>query len=564
MNVQIPYKKLVLASMITMLVACGSDNDDVTPPMNNAPVVVADFATVTVAEVVTIDVLANDTDADGDTLSIVSVDSDSAVINAGKIDFTAGATAGEVKFNYTITDGTDGTDEATGEVTVTVEAAVIPEPEVLAYVGSAACATCHSGKHETFAKTGHNFKIMKNPGNEQPAFPYTPETTITGAIDLLVDAEENNTLGAPTSYDEVTYTVGGYHWKMRWLDADGYIVTGKNVQYNIRNAAGELNIPDNHPTDADVMGDYKATEFDYKYSCGNCHTTGWKRTTDVAGGDTRNSDRQDDLPGMNGTFAEQGVQCESCHGAGSFHVKSPSKDNIVKIATARTTEDFLADDMGYGKAVTCAECHTRDGEKDYPSFVSHYNEAFPNGSKVGGRIISSSRLSKHHQTADEMLGVVPEDYGTYKAGDEIGPKSGMACSSCHDSHKSTVNQDSADGLHTGAVKACTDCHNASGLGEKEFAQNTHAASYHAAAVCTDCHMPKLAKSAVKTAPRQGGADVVFGDVKSHLFTIDLDPAAKQFTEDGKFQMPWATAEFTCGNCHADYSERALALPKIHK
>ena len=561
MNVQIPYTKLVLASMITMLVACGSDNDDVTPPMNNAPVVVADSATVTVAEVVTIDVLANDTDADGDTLSIVSVDSDSAVINAGKIDFTAGATAGEVKFNYTITDGTD---EATGEVTVTVEAAVIPEPEVLAYVGSAACATCHSGKHETFAKTGHNFKIMKNSGNEQPAFPYTPETTITGAIDLLVDAEENNTLGAPTSYDEVTYTVGGYHWKMRWLDADGYIVTGKNVQYNIRNAAGELNIPDNHPTDADVMGDYKATEFDYKYSCGNCHTTGWKRTTDVAGGDTRNSDRQDDLPGMNGTFAEQGVQCESCHGAGSFHVKSPSKDNIVKIATARTTEDFLADDMGYGKAVTCAECHTRDGEKDYPSFVSHYNEAFPNGSKVGGRIISSSRLSKHHQTADEMLGVVPEDYGTYKAGDEIGPKSGMACSSCHDSHKSTVNQDSADGLHTGAVKACTDCHNASGLGEKEFAQNTHAAAPHAAAVCTDCHMPKLAKSAVKTAPRQGGADVVFGDVKSHLFTIDLDPAAKQFTEDGKFQMPWATAEFTCGNCHADYSERALALPKIHK
>ncbi|PKG74580.1 hypothetical protein CXF86_12105 [Shewanella sp. GutCb] len=562
MNAQIPCKKLLLASMITMLVACGSDNDDTTPPVENTPpVAVADAANVLASAVVTIDVLANDTDADGDSLTIVSVDSGSAVIKDGKVDFTAGSDAGEVKFNYTITDGTD---EASAVVTVTVEA--LPEPEVLAYVGSASCASCHSGKHESFVKTGHNFKIMKNPGNDAPVFPYTPATTIIGAIDLLVDSVPNNVLGAPTSYDEVTYTVGGYGWKMRWLDKDGYIVTGKDVQYNIRNSAGELNIPDNHPGDADVMGNYKDTEFNVQYSCGNCHTTGWKRTTDVAGGDTRSPLRQDDLPGMNGTFAEQGVQCESCHGAGSFHVKSPSKDNITKIAVARITDDFLAEDMAYGKAVTCAECHTRDGEKDYPSFVSHYNEAFPDGSKVGGRIISKGGLSKHHQTADEMLGVVPEDYGTYKAGDEIGPKSGMACTSCHDSHKSTLNADSADGLHTGAVKECTACHNATEgpLKTKEFAQNTHAAAPHAAAACTDCHMPKLAKSAVKTAPRQGGGATVFGDVKSHLFTVDLDPTAKQFTADGKFQMPWATAEFTCGNCHEKYTERAAALPKIHK
>ncbi|MCL1057282.1 cadherin-like domain-containing protein [Shewanella gelidimarina] len=557
MNAQIPCKKLLLASMITMLVACGSDNDndDTTLPVNNAPVVVADAATVTVSEVVTIDVLANDTDADGDSLSIVSVDNDSAVITDGKINFTAGDTAGELKFSYTIADGTD---EATGEVTVTVEAVVIPEPEVLAYVGSAACATCHSGKHESFVKTGHNFKIMKNPGNDAPVFPYTPATTITGAIDLLVDSVPNNVLGAPTSYDEVTYTVGGYGWKMRWLDKDGYIVTGKDVQYNIRNSAGELNIPDNHPGDADVMGDYKATEFNVQYSCGNCHTTGWKRTTDVAGGDSRNPLRQDDLPGMNGTFAEQGVQCESCHGAGSIHVKAPSKDNITKIAVARITEDFLADDMGYGKAVTCAECHTRDGEKDYPSFVSHYNESFPEGSKVGGRIISKGGLSKHHQTGDEMLGVVPEDHGTYKAGDEIGPKSGMACTSCHDSHKSTLNADSADGLHTGAVKECTSCH--TGDYKKEFTVGLH----EFAAECTDCHMPKLAKSAVTHLAKDGTTK--YGDVKSHLFTIDLDPTAKQFTEDGKFQMPWATAQYSCGECHADVAGYVEKLPegKMHK
>ncbi|WP_372873431.1 Ig-like domain-containing protein [Shewanella sp.] len=555
MSNAIPSKKLLLASMISMLVACGSDNDSPPPPIeeNSAPVAVADSASVMVSETVTIDVLANDTDADGDTLSIVSVNNSSAVINQGKVEFSAGDTAGEVKFNYTITDGKA---EAVGEVTVTVEP--LPEPEVLAYVGSAACAGCHSELHQSFVKTGHNFKIQKINGGEQPAFPYTPETTITGAIDLLVDSTPNNTLGAPKTYEDVSYVVGGYHWKMRWMDKNGFIVTGKDVQYNIRNAKGELNIPDNHPADPSVMGDYKASEFDVKYSCGNCHTTGWKRTTDVAGGDNRNADRQDNLPGMNGTFAEQGIQCESCHGAGSFHVKAPSKTNITKMATARTTDAFLAEDMAYGQPVTCAECHTRDGEKDYPTFVSPYNAAFPNGSKVGGRIIVSGGLGQHHQTADELLGVVPQDYGSYKAGDEIGGKQFMACVTCHEPHKSTVNQNSSDGLHAGSVKACSDCHTMA------FTDGGGSFGHKSMAECTDCHMPKLAKSALTTAPKMGGADVVFGDVRSHLFALDLSPQAKQISDDGKFLMPWGTAKYTCGNCHADYTEKAAALPKVHK
>ncbi|WP_394129054.1 Ig-like domain-containing protein [Shewanella maritima] len=557
MNTSIPYKKLVVASMVTMLFACSSDDDTSTTPIENtAPVAVADTATVLVNEMVTIDVLANDSDADNDSLTIVSVDSDMAVIKDGKIDFSAGDDAGEESFNYTISDGTD---ETTAQVTVTIE--LPPEPEPLSYVGSSACATCHSGQHDSFSKSGHNFKIQKITNSELPSFPYTPETTIDGAIDLLQfagpdgDGTTNNALGAPTSYDEVSYVVGGYHWKMRWLDADGYIVTGQNVQYNIRNADGTLNIPENHLTDPDVMGDYKSTEINYQYKCGNCHTTGWKRTT-TEDGDTRNPDRQDNLPGMGGTFALQGVQCEACHGAGSEHVSSPSKTNITKIATARTTEDFLADDMGFGKAVTCAECHTRDGEKDYPTYISAYNAAFPDGSKVGGRIISSGGISKHHQTGDELLGVVPEDHGSYSAGDEIGPKQDMACTTCHDSHKSTVNQASTDGLHSGAVKECTDCHT------KEFTDGGGSYGHNFIAECTSCHMPKLAKSALTHLGKDGTTK--FGDVRSHLFTIDLDPSAKQFTTDGKFQMPWSTAQYSCGECHDDYADKAAMLPKIHK
>ncbi|MCL1048686.1 Ig-like domain-containing protein [Shewanella abyssi] len=540
MNAQIPCKKLLLASMITMLVACGSDNDDTTPPVENTPpVAVADAINVLASAVVTIDVLANDTDSDGDTLSIVSVDSDSAVINDGKIDFTAGSDAGEVKFNYTITDGTD---EASAEVTVTVEA--LPEPEVLAYVGSASCAGCHSGKHESFVKTGHNFKLTKIEDGGIPEFPFTD---VTGAIDFITGAD--NTLGAPTSYDEASYVVGGYHWKMRWLDADGYIVTGSGVQYNLEANDGVLG--------AESMGGYHAGDVDKKYNCGNCHTTGWKRNTTEDGDDRNKDGHQDGLIGMDGTFAQAGVQCESCHGAGSFHAKAPSKDNIVKVATARTTEDFLADDMAYGKAVTCAECHTRDGEKDYPSFVTPYNTAFPEGSKVGGRIVANgSGLSKHHQTADEILGVNPTTGEETRSDAFMSTK--MNCSTCHDAHMSTVNSDKP-GHEAALVKECSDCHT------KEFAENGWAAAPHAATECTTCHMPEMAKSASSRTSKGG---VTFGDVKSHLFTMDISADAEQFitNDDGKdtFQNPWVTAKFSCGECHDDYDARALALPKIHK
>ena len=544
------FKKAILASLITMLAACGSDNDTtpdpvepVVPPVtpvNTAPVAVIDVAQVIAGESVTIDVLANDSDADGDTLQVTSasVDVGSVTVTNNQVVYVAGEDAGSVTINYAISDGNKGTAESSVAVTV--------KSSMNAYIGTQACIGCHRDK-DTYLETGHNFKLNKIVNGEKPTFPFTD---VTGAIDFITGAD--NTLGAPTSYDEASYTVGGYHWKMRWLDADGYIVTGSGVQLNLEANDGIIA--------AESMGGYHAGEVDKKYNCGNCHTTGWKRNT-TEEGDTRNLDgHQDGLVGIDGTFSQPGVQCESCHGAGGLHAQTGGDAKyIVKTAVARTTEDFLAEDMAYGKPVTCAECHTRDGEKDYPSFVSPYNQAYPNGNKVGGRIIANgSGLSKHHQTADEILGVNPDTGEETRNVAFMSTK--MNCSTCHEAHVSTVNTDKP-GHEAALIKECSDCH-----ASKEFAQNTHASAPHAATECTTCHMPEMAKSATShTSP----AGVTFGDVKSHLFTMDISAGAKQFTDtdaDGKdnFQMPWVTAEFSCGQCHADYDDRAAKLSKIHK
>ncbi|MEM9230722.1 MAG: Ig-like domain-containing protein [Pseudomonadota bacterium] len=105
----------------------------VTPPepVNSAPVATADTAATVQDDAVLIDVLANDSDSDGDALSIVQVGSASGgtiEIVDGKLRYVAdGDFEGEDTFTYTISDGNGGTDSS--EVTVDVSAKQEPEPE---------------------------------------------------------------------------------------------------------------------------------------------------------------------------------------------------------------------------------------------------------------------------------------------------------------------------------------------------------------------------------------------------------------------------------------------------
>jgi len=222
------------------------------------------------------------------------------------------------------------------------------------YIQSEGCAVCHSDKYATFRNTGHPFKVNKVVGDKAPTYPYTD---IYHALALMDDDNggTDNTLGTPADWSEASYVIGGWGWKARWMDADGFIVTGSEVQYNFATGA---------------MSSYHNDETDKHFNCGNCHTTGWRHQDDVA-----HDFRQDDLPGIDGTWAATGIQCEACHGAGSTHAQTMDDDDITENATSRSTADFLSGNMGYGLAASCGDCHTRDGEKDYPTYESAYQAA---------------------------------------------------------------------------------------------------------------------------------------------------------------------------------------------
>ncbi|WP_161786371.1 Ig-like domain-containing protein [Methylobacter sp. BBA5.1] len=94
--------------------------------VNDAPAAVDDAAATTIGKAVTIPVLANDSDADGDTLTITAVTNPrhgSATIAKGGVTYKPDAGfKGVDRFGYTVTDGNG--DTATASVTVKVKVKV--------------------------------------------------------------------------------------------------------------------------------------------------------------------------------------------------------------------------------------------------------------------------------------------------------------------------------------------------------------------------------------------------------------------------------------------------------
>lgn len=142
-------RALAVCGLGLLLAACGGDGDTVS---NHAPVAGADSATITWNSAgVTLDVLANDTDADGDALRLVSTTqpaNGSVTITDGKIVYRPHTSyIGTDQFTYVAKDRFDG--QATGTVSITVQAQIALEgravgltsPVITAQVGSQSFTT---------------------------------------------------------------------------------------------------------------------------------------------------------------------------------------------------------------------------------------------------------------------------------------------------------------------------------------------------------------------------------------------------------------------------------------
>jgi len=275
------------------------------------------------------------------------------------------------------------------------------------FIGTDACAECHQDIYEKFVRSGHNYKLNAVVDGQPPEYPFS-------------------TLPAPPdgyTWDDITYVIGGYNWKARFIDQRGYIITGDadaKTQYNLFNR--DLNMGNNWVA-------YSAGQVDKPYDCGSCHTTGYSPIGN-----------QDGLPGMIGTWAAPGIQCEECHGPGSLHVEAPLSYQL------KIERDSAA----------CGQCHVRgDGPETVPA---------RNG------------FIQHHEQYDELF---------------QSKHSALQCVACHDPHEGVIQL-----RQTGEQTTRTQCASCHFREEKYQAISIHS---NVNVSCIDCHMPRATRTAVGNA-----------------------------------------------------------------
>ena len=110
----------------------------------------------------------------------------------------------------------------------------------------------------------------------------------------------------------------------------------------------------------------------------------------------------------------------------------------------------------------------------------------------------------------------------------------LQCIACHDPHASAQHADADVNPHKGLRQTCDTCH---------WQQTYSNSERHFTIACTACHMPNAGLAG------QGSLDDYTGDLATHLFSINTDPNAPQFSEDGSTMMPYLTLNYACGHCH---------------
>lgn len=352
------------------------------------------------------------------------------------------------------------------------------------YIGSRACMACHPEVALLHLVHGHSQKLKKI----QNGAPSYPEAGVRAGVPDPPDGKQ---------WSDVAFVIGGYIRKARFVDQQGFIMTdgveGVNTQWNLdfppsgTTADWAPYEPDRDPADPKP----------YDYSCFVCHTTGPMPQ------DPANPMFQDNRPGMAGTFAEESVQCEACHGPGSNHIPNPSaRDNYVDI-----------------NGIACKECHNRP-----------FNS-------TDGVIRAGGGFIKHHEQWPELAA--------------SGGHAEFTCLICHYPHVS-ANYDRDNALRVW----CRDCHPDQNMAIHS-GRVLIRGDYTEVLSCESCHMPYASLSASAAAPDVVGVLARVGDMRTHIFRINADNVdyTAMFTDDLSAVRKDAegraavTLDFVCLRCH---------------
>jgi hypothetical protein len=318
---------------------------------------------------------------------------------------------------------------------------------------------CHDEKYETYIRHGHALKLYHTGGKDP-----------VNDLDLVYPWGQT----LPPLPPNVT-----------WLDVE-YIMRGSSGTGSFRYVGGNRGTRQFNGYYIDAATGNAGS----KYSCGKCHTTGYK---DYDPNDADPVHHQLGLMGIRGVWALEGIQCESCHGAGG----------MMAVPTVKE----------------CDTCHTGD---DTLNGVLTRRMQFDKAGKLYGG--NYGWLSANHSQADEFL---------------HSPHKNLTCSLCHDPHKSVWHDDGGVRYSevAGVGHMCTHCHDKQvrgGMGDLGLE-------------CVDCHMPEASM-------KGSGASHLFRITTTNLAAKDnthrdSDSGTKDWWNVDGNGDAFLTLDLVCTKCH---------------
>jgi predicted CXXCH cytochrome family protein len=228
---------------------------------------------------------------------------------------------------------------------------------------------------------------------------------------------------------------------------------------------------------------------DWLESCGSCDVTG--------------------LDQASGTFTEYGIGCESCHGPAAAHAEDP--ENVKPFAEV--------DDQ------VCGACHSRGASAD--------GHAFPADYRPGDDLAThfTPQISAQTTWPDGSARMNHQQYTDWNLENTMQQDESTSCISCHLVHETGVEPGQ---LAAPTNELCVGCHSdkiaiIDHIPYHEKASRTHTF------LCSDCHMPAMATSAVAW------------DIHNHSL---LQPNPDASIEHGGAEG----MQNACNTCHTDYGE----------
>lgn len=337
-----------------------------------------------------------------------------------------------------------------------------PGPSGADYVGSQACQGCHQELYDAFMKTGHPWALNKIAGGEPPNFPFTNLTRLPEGY----------------TWNDILYVIGGYNWKALFVNVQGYMITDEPGKSGNTAYLNQWNFSNNFLAKQAGFVSYHAGEENLSTPCVACHTTGYN----PAG-------NQDGLPGLVGSWALDGIQCEECHGPGSLHMQSPRG---IALKIDRDPE-------------TCRQCHT-----------------------------TSTEPVQAHEGLITVSG--EQAYDLFP-----GKHTVIGCTTCHNPHEGVVQLRQAQAATTKVE--CQDCHPQ----QANFQNNARHISLQLS--CTNCHMPQIIKLAWGEEARFNGdlrthAVAIDSSQIGQFYSVDEEKGTGQ-----TFSLPVVGLDFSCRHCH---------------